>query len=260
MTQTTTPVFTKDFLIEVANGNVPGYSYVQKAGARAAVGATITPITSAGVYQTPSTLTSLEMVSTDNTNDIGGGTGALTVTVTGLGTGWTELSETVTLNGTTAVALANQYYRIYDMYVASSGTYGTASAPSHNSTITLQVSGAGAVWATIIPDGSFGLGDALIACYTVPLGKTAYLISDHTTVEAAKTPTVYRFFRENCNDVTTPFSPIRVQDLNRVGEGGDRLNMARGPYVGPCDIGYMGVISASTANIEVDFDLILVNT
>lgn len=260
MTQTTLPQFTKEFLVEVARGNIPGYSYEHKFGAIVGAGTSITPIASAGVYQTPSTLTSLEMVSSDNTNDKAGGTGALTVTVIGIGTGWTQLSETVTLNGTSAVALANQYYRIYRMYIATSGTYGSASAPSHNSTITLRVSGGGATWANITAEGSFGLGQTLIACYTVPAGKTAYLISDHVTVESTKTVNIYRFFRTACDDVTTPFSPIRLQDVNRVTTGGEHFGMAQGPYVGPCDIGYMGAATASTANIEVDFDLVLVNT
>ena len=169
-----------DFYTEVRKGNVVGHSIVQKFGAIEGVTTTLSPVTSSGKYPTPTAVVALELVSSDNTNDIPAGTGALSVTIEGISNTngvWTEESQTIALNGTTAVAVPNSMLRVYRMFVATSGVYATATTPSHNSTITLRVSGAGATWQQITPTGTFGLSQAEIAVYTVPKGKTGYLLN-----------------------------------------------------------------------------------
>lgn len=48
-------------------------------GHNSAVGTAWEPVASAGIFRTPTTAQPLEIVSSDNTNDIAGGAGALTV-------------------------------------------------------------------------------------------------------------------------------------------------------------------------------------
>lgn len=76
----------------------------------------------------------LEVVSS-SANDAAAGTGARTVTIIYLNPSGAVLSETVTLNGTSAVAtVATNIWRILDMWCASFGSGGTNAG-----TITLRV-------------------------------------------------------------------------------------------------------------------------
>lgn len=247
----------KDFYYEASMGRVSGLSIIKKFGAIDNVPTTLTPITSAGVYQTPTALTSLEMVSTDNTNDKSGGAGALTVRVIGIGTGYAEITEDVTLNGTTAVALSNQFYRVYRMFVTESGAYANSTTPSHNSTITLRVASAGATWAQINSDASFGLGQSLIACYS---GETGYYYSvnpNTISVEGTKTISLFFFMREAFNTTSSPYSPMRVQKLDRGIEGFTvpQRKAPLGPFTGPVDIGFMAKTSSGTADVSINFEI-----
>lgn len=252
-----------DYGLEVAMGNKAGVEVVHKFGSNHAVTTSLVPITKGGVMQMVSALTSLEMVSSDNVNDKAGGTGALTVTVEGLGTGWTELSETVTLNGTTAVALSNQYFRVNRISVATSGSYANPTTPSHNSTITLRTASVGATWVIIEPENGFGLGQSQQGIYTVPSGKTAFLMDKDVTVEASKPTTIFFFVRDNADDVSTPYTGVmRVKEVEHGLEAphGVDFPYPQGPFVGPCDIGFMAVLATGTGEVGIDFSLVLTTT
>lgn len=252
-----------DFFQMVRQGLVPGHSVVSKFGAAKAIGTSITPVTTAKVYRTPTTLTSLEIVSDDNTNDVAAGAGARKVRVYGLSTDWAEVTEEVSLNGTTAVALSNQYYRVYRAYVTESGAYADASTPSHASTITIRVASGGDTWAQITDVGGFGMGQSEIACYSVPAGYKAYLVDRYLTVETNKAATVYGFVREGADTVSAPFSTMRVFERNLAIEAEHEVKsrIFKGPFTGPCDIGYMAQATPSgTVDISINFDLLLVST
>lgn len=254
-------VITDEFLFNVAQGAVPGHQIVRRFGAAAAIDTNLTVIASGKTWPTPAALTSLEILSDDNTNDKAGGAGALTVEIVGIGAGWQEVTQIATLNGTAAVALSTQLFRIHSARVKTSGTYGSQSSPSHNSTITIRVAGGGATWATITKTGSFGLGKSLIGAYCVPAGKVAFVISDHISVESGKTASVYRFYRENADDVATPYAgTIRIDDVSKVAAGESfHNNSFAGPYYGPCDIGYMANVPTTSADVEVDFTILVID-
>ena len=101
----------KEWYMEVKKGNIPGHSIVNKFGA-GNVGTTLTPVCISGTYQNPITATALEFVSS-SVNDTSAGTGAREVTVIGLDSNWEEVSQTVTTNGTTPVALSTNLIRLY---------------------------------------------------------------------------------------------------------------------------------------------------
>lgn len=61
-------------------------------------------------------------VSTDNTNDIAAGTGALTATIRGLNATFFEKEETVTMTGTSAVLTTLTFVRINEVRVNTCGT------------------------------------------------------------------------------------------------------------------------------------------
>lgn len=256
---TNTFVYNQDFFLNVEQGVVPNWSYVRKFGRIVNCTTTLTPISSSGTYQTPTSAQSLEIISS-NANDTSGGTGATKVTVIGLDSSWHEISEIVTMNGTTEVPLANQYIRVYRMYVSESGSYGNATTPSQLGTITLRNSGAGATWITLALDGSFGLGQSLCGAYTVPSGYTAYVYAGYLSTESSKAITGYFFQRSNTNDVTAPYSgTIRVTTSVECTGGfsdfGDRHLL--GVFDERTDMGWMAKSAAGTATVSVEFKIYL---
>jgi hypothetical protein len=260
MTSDPTGVISREFLLEVKKGNVIGHKLVEKFGAASAIPTSLTVISSAQTYETPTALTSLELVSDDNTNDIAGGTGALKVQVFGIGTGYAEVSEEITLNGTTAVALSNQYYRIYRMKVIESGQYASPTQSSHNSIITLRVASAGATWATIEKDGSFGLGQSEIGAFTTPAGYTGFLLSKNIGFEASKNASVFMFVRDKIDVVSSPFGAMRSLELDR--NINNRIDVIpRGVLAvinEKTDVGFMAKSITGTTALSVDFEILLV--
>lgn len=115
-----------------------------------------------GAYPWMTGATSLEVVSSDAA-DTAAGTGARTMTISGLDTAWIEQSDVITLNGTTAVAVPKQYFRINSMVVSTAG-----SGETNAGTITVRDSGGGTTRG-IIPLGG---GISKQAIYTVPAGHT----------------------------------------------------------------------------------------
>lgn len=71
------------------------------------------------VYPLSALATTIE---SSSASDAAAGIGARTVTVEGLGAGYVEQSETVTMNGASQVTLANTYLRINKAYVATVGS------------------------------------------------------------------------------------------------------------------------------------------
>lgn len=113
-----------------------------------------------GLYPWMTAATSLEIVS-DSTADTAAGTGARTVTISGLDASYNEISATVTLNGTTAAAISTQFYRINGASVLTAG-----SGAKNAGTLTIRDASAGTTRAVIQP----GIGTLRQAVYTVPAG------------------------------------------------------------------------------------------
>lgn len=164
-----------------------------------------------GAYPFQSSAQALEIVSS-SANDAAAGTGARTVAVQGLDANFNQIQETVTLNGTSAVALANSYLRVNNVQVASAGS-GNVNA----GTVTLRLAGAGASQAVM----SAGVGYAKQAIYTVPTGFTL-LVTDLFFAVGGVATTVnvtFSFTRISASGLilttneypTIPFTPTQRQ-------------------------------------------------
>lgn len=248
----------RDFFLQIEQGLEPGWTHVRKFGKIFGISTTLTPITGTGLYQTPTTAQSLEIVSSSG-NDISAGSGARTVYVQGLDANFALQEVTVTMNGTISVALTGTWLRVFRIYVVTSGTYASATASSHAGTITVRNSGAGVSWGQLTIDSGFGLGQSLIGCYTIPAGYTAYVYPDYISVESSKIVSAYFFKRENADDVTAPYSPMRtIASVELVG-GMNFIDsdMPIGVYAEKTDIGYMAKTASGTANVSVSFDIYL---
>jgi hypothetical protein len=248
-----------DFYLQVAQGKITGYSLVHKFGA-ALLTTSIAPITNSGFYRVPTTATALEFVS-DSTDDDAAGTGAQEITIQGLNSDWEEVTQTIETDGTTPVAIPTSLTRVYRWYVSRSGSYATQTVGSHAGVLTVRESDGGDTWSTI-PITPFPIGQSQIAVYTVPAGKTAYLLSKNIFVDTTKTADIYFYQRPLADDVTTPYTGTMRLVEREVGiQGGYdlRTRAPKGPFVGPCDLGFMGEVSVSDADASAEFELLVVD-
>lgn len=115
-----------------------------------------------GLYPWMTASTALEIVST-SANDAAAGTGARTVLIQGLDINYLEVSQTITLNGTTPVAIPTALFRINSALIMSAGT-GKVNAGDINIRDVV-----GGTIRAIIP---LGYGLTRQSIYTVPAGKT----------------------------------------------------------------------------------------
>lgn len=168
MTISLFPNLEPGFDTHVGMSGVPGYSAVHKFGSNPSIdAATDEDIWDAGddyTYQTSAQ--ALEIVSSD-VDDADGGDGARRVRIFGLDGNYDPQEETVILNGQTAVDLVGTYLRVFRAYVLEAGT----AEDANQGTLTIRLDGAGATQAIISP----GVGQTLMAIYTIPNGKTGYL-------------------------------------------------------------------------------------
>jgi hypothetical protein len=92
----------------------------------------------------------------------------LTFTVIGLDANWLEVSQTVTLNGQTAVTLPTSLIRVYRAYVASAGTGGVNAGDIWVGSGTVTAGVPANKYAGVLA----GLGQTLMAVYSIPVSAT----------------------------------------------------------------------------------------
>lgn len=249
-----------DFGVDIAKGEVPGHSVIQKFGRNSAVSSTFVPICSSGFYRTPTSNTALEVVSTSTNDDIAG-TGARTIYYEGLqnsGGNLVVVSDVVELDGTTAVALPDQLIRLYRWYVASSGTYASQSAGSHAGTLTIRESGGGNTWSTIVPNG-FPVSQSQIGAYTVPTGYMAYVSKITYSVESDKEAEILMFQREGVLNTSAPYNAMRlVTEINSAKGTSSVYYDTPLKFEEETDFGFLGKLKSNTGPMTVDFEIKLV--
>lgn len=266
------PHFTKygqalnDFGLQLGLGEFPYITETHKFGASTSLTTEFTPVATGSQYRTPQTAVQLRCYS-NSSEDSTSGTGAHTVKWTGINSTYGKQDFYVTLNGTSPVNLTNssdggtdiEALRIYRGQLTGSGTYAQSTAGSHVGDIILE-STSGDLWARIRTSG-FPRGQSEIACYTVKAGVTAYVYPHHLSIDAGKAVDFLFFQRPNIDTVTPPYEPMRMireyvglEGYIPVSDDAAPL----GPFVGPCDIGWMAKASA-TAEVTVEFEIILVD-
>ena len=251
---------TQDYYTQVGLGSVENVTSIHKFGS-SNVGTDFTIISQSKKYMTPTTPVSLEFVST-STEDSFLGTGARQITITGLDSNWEEQTITINTAGTTPVQIPSQFLRVYRWHVSSSGTYASPNTTSYVGDLEIRETGNGDVWTTITYD-PITSGQSQIGAYSIPKGKSAYLTSKNIFADTTKSVDIYFFFRENADDITAPFSGTRRIIEREVGFSGGYnvlFPIPKGPFVGPADIGFFGAVSQGTADISVEFELLLIDT
>lgn len=241
------------FELAVASDRDTVGSAVFKFGYNAAVGNTAETIWSlGGAYTWPSAAATLEVTSSD-VNDTSAGTGARTVVLEGLDANYAEISETVTLNGQTAVTTTNSFLRCHRAYVATAGTgevnagviYAANSSGAHTAGVPNDLT---LVYSSI----AAGEGQTLQCFYTVPANKTAYCtVVQASTIDASNAVTITLRKREEGQGWRVQKRAIVFQTV---------YNSSHTiPIVFPekTDIELRGVAAAGSVDTSGSFELIL---
>ncbi len=170
-----------NFMDLVALGKVPGVSRVSALGYNVDVDTGTTPEDiwpGGGLYPFKTSAGVLEILSS-SANDAAAGTGCRTVLIRGLDANYAQISEVVSMNGTTAVQTTLQYLRVNSM--TGDGVSNTANGTSNLGTITLRDTGAGTTRAIM----DIGRGMSTQAIYTVPAGYTLVLYAGEVSINVA---------------------------------------------------------------------------
>ncbi len=156
------------YAYDIAEELIPDHFSGNKFGHNGTVAATHETIWSnSTLYAYMTTADQLEILSS-NDEDGGAGTdtGALTMDIFGLDTNYAEISETITLNGSTVVLSSNSYLRIYRAIVRTAGSTGW-----NIGTITIRDQDTDTTRATIEPFKN----QTLMAMWTIPAGHTGFI-------------------------------------------------------------------------------------
>lgn len=230
-----------------------------KFGRNVAVGTSLADIaTPGGVYAWPQTATNIQ-ISSNEADDTLLGDGARVVRVQGLDSNFDELEEDVAMDGVTPVILANKYLRISRAFVVTSGAYGTTTTNSHVGTLTIEdQGGAGTTHIEIGFDGALGIGQSVIARYTVPRGWRGVLKAISSSIDSNKVASIYFNIRINSDDPTTaPFGAKRTVGYKDGLTGPDRtpIIVAGNAVPAMTDIWVSAKAEAADTKIESTFEL-----
>jgi hypothetical protein len=179
----TTPI---DYDFAVSFGLVTGHAHQRGVGVAPSV-ATSTPTdiwagsTVSALYPFLTTAQSLEIISDSTHDTFTGGTGAISIIMNLLDANFNLVTQTVLMNGTTAVAIpGGPYLRCNSLQVNSAG-----STLSNVGNITLRIAGAGAIVQYIAAT----VGISQTSIFTVPTGYTLALNFAYANLQSTSTAT-----------------------------------------------------------------------
>lgn len=187
-------------------------------------------------------------VSSSSANDTAAGTGARTVTLSGLDGGYNPISETITMNGQTAVTSTLSYLRLYPLSTVTAGTGGANAGTIYAGTGTVTAG----VPATIYSSMGIGFNESHQAFYTVPAGMTAYILDLSATSDTAGV-------RINLY-TRAAGSLFQARRINQIGISGFSRSLQL-PLSVPAktDIEYRALVATGTAKVSAQFELLLVS-
>lgn len=240
--------------VAIRRGVVSKFSCEHKFGANPTVGNSPEFIwTLGGSYTFLSTASTLRVAAGGNANDDSAGNGARQITILGLDSNFNEITETVSLNGTSASdPTVNSFIRVNRVFVSQMGT----SHSGNVGAITVE-STAGSVAVAHIATQK-GQTEQMI--YTVPAGKTAYIIQTNVYVSSNQDASVVLYRKDNADETAAPYSARRVVlSFSEVsGQATQPEPTTLGPFNEKTDIWMTGEAS-TTAAITANADIVLVD-
>lgn len=202
---------------------------------------------SGGRYAYLSSASILKISSGSNNDDLTG-SGARTVQVYGLDAEYNRIDEVVNMDGQTPVNTANSYLRIFRMIVRSAGGQGINMGTMYAGTGDVTAGVPDNVYASI----ANGMGQTLMALYTIPAGKKGLLSQELITNGSAQ---ICQFM-------------LAVRPLGEVFQVKDLQYLYQRPFIRPfepplmipekSDIEIVAKSNASTSKVTGTFCILLV--
>lgn len=241
---------TQDFFFEIVKGNVPGHSAMHKFGENDTIGSTVFETLWEGSNPYPYLTSAVTLkVSSDDVDDNSTGDGGRTVELFGLDTNYDEITEIISLNGQTEVITTKSYLRIYRMIIRSAGSTGGLEGTCYAGTGTVTAG----VPAVILAQAKAMHNQTLMALYTIPNGKTGYIIKKFAGTNKDKQVNIHLMVR--------PFGEVfQIKQHDTIFQ--DRFSHTfELPIVAlqKADIELRAKVSTSTAEVSGGFDIVLVD-
>lgn len=203
---TNTELQVSDPSLEVTLGNIPGQEVIFLNALNPVV-TTGSQVVVETVVTVPPTSAVQHNISSSAAEDDIGGTGALTILIEGLDDTYTELQETIILTGAIDVLTVNSYRRINKMSVTSAGTF-----KRNIGIISAIAVGPATLTISIAPNSS--RSESIF--YSVPLGKTAYIVDIESMVFNNTANTFCEFsIRLDVDVLSSPISIVLDRWINR---------------------------------------------
>ncbi len=162
---------TEPWELQVSRGQIPWHEAIVIFGYNGDVDTSMETVWPyGGLLAFPTTALQMS-VSSENANDTSAGTGARTIYISGLDANSNTVSETVSMNGQTAVTTANSYLHINQCYVATAGSLDSAAGSIYIGTGTVTLG----VPATVYDVIQYDYNTRITGSYTVPAGYTGYV-------------------------------------------------------------------------------------
>lgn len=206
-----------DERFKIALGCYDGITPSLHFGSNTTVGTSFEIIREAGGAHTWLSAAATHEISSSSTDDDAGGSGALTILVTGLDANYVIISETVTMDGLTPVSTSKSYLRINEAHVVTAGAGETNAGD-------IYVTEDGGNFTNGVPDdlalveekipATFGRSESTI--FTVPAGSTFYTHSVIIFAAAGKTVTFREYHREPVAGITEVHFEGVAQDTEEV--------------------------------------------
>ena len=236
------------FELQVARGQVDGHKALFKFGINGDVGTSVETVwAQGGTYVYPASATVMK-ISSSSADDASGGTGARTIAIFGLDANYNEISESVLLDGQTAVNTGNGYLRISRMYVTTAGSGATAAGTIYAGTGTVT----SGVPATVYGMITLTANQTQMAFWTVPAGYTLYLMGGFFTSanSTANASTNFQLIQRPLGGV------FRIQSSARTAGNGDFVFDLHTPlaFTEKTDIEIRAIASAGASNVSAEFE------
>lgn len=233
---------TEEFYLQVARGHVPNHSHQHKFGAVPAMSQNTTgtiwdvndTVYPWGTWDTAGTVTVLAVNESDNGKDL---------ILVGLDEDYNEQIEQLVLSSSSTVTSTKSFKRLYRAYIDNgSSTNVGAVTVQKSSTTVLKINA--------------GLGQTLMSVYTVPAGKTGYLIHGACSCQAGADATGNMFVRYGGT------SAFRVGHSFEVSGTGGQYDYTFGipiPIPEKSDIDVRATVRSNNARVTASFDILLID-
>lgn len=185
------------FALQVSRGQVQGHAVISVFGYNPDVDTSEESVWPDGGTIPHPTVASVLTVSSSSASDTSAGTGARTVFIEGVDGSFNIVSETVILNGQTAVNTTHSYLFVNSLFVLTAGS-GGQNAGNINVGTGVVTAGVPAVLYDII---AIGYNNRTTGHYCVPAGYTGYMTSGViTTGQASGSTSVTAFLKQHGPD------------------------------------------------------------